>query len=125
VWKPSLCIHAAECVKALPDVYKPEEKPWIQAANADTQALQDQINKCPSGALSYYMNDQKNKIMKSNEVKAEAMKNGPLIVHCDMKVVNSDGSEVIKEGRAAFCRCGASENKPFCDGKHKQVGFEG
>ena len=55
VWKPHKCIHAGECVKALPEVYIPKEKPWIKAENASTQALKDQIAKCPSGALSYYM----------------------------------------------------------------------
>ena len=54
VWKPQKCIHAGECVKALPEVYNPKEKPWIKAENASTQALKDQIAKCPSGALSYY-----------------------------------------------------------------------
>ncbi|KYG85835.1 (4Fe-4S)-binding protein [Roseivirga seohaensis] len=55
VWKSQKCIHAGECVKALPEVYNPKEKPWIKAKNASTQALKDQIAKCPSGALSYYM----------------------------------------------------------------------
>lgn len=55
VWKPQKCVHAGECVKALPEVYNPKEKPWIKAENVSTQALKDQIAKCPSGALSYYM----------------------------------------------------------------------
>ncbi|MGW8122376.1 (4Fe-4S)-binding protein [Roseivirga echinicomitans] len=55
VWKPQKCIHAGECVKALPEVYNPKEKPWIKAENASTQDLKDQIAKCPSGALSYYI----------------------------------------------------------------------
>ena len=54
VWKPGLCIHAGECVKALPEVYNPNEKPWIKVENGTTEALQAQIKKCPSGALSYY-----------------------------------------------------------------------
>ena len=56
VWKSTLCQHAGECVKALPQVYKPKEKPWINANGADTQALKDQICLCPSGALSWVMN---------------------------------------------------------------------
>jgi uncharacterized Fe-S cluster protein YjdI len=56
VWKPKTCIHAAECVKALPNVYNPKEKPWIKVENATTEELKQQIMKCPSGALSYYMN---------------------------------------------------------------------
>ena len=56
IWKPEKCTHAAECVKALPQVYNPMERPWIKIENATTEQLKNQINKCPSGALSYYMN---------------------------------------------------------------------
>lgn len=55
-WKPETCIHAGECVKNLPQVYNPKEKPWIKIENATTEELKAQINKCPSGALSYYEN---------------------------------------------------------------------
>jgi uncharacterized Fe-S cluster protein YjdI len=57
VWKPKMCIHAGECVKTLPEVYKPREKPWISIENASTEELKSQIGKCPSGALSYYKNE--------------------------------------------------------------------
>jgi uncharacterized Fe-S cluster protein YjdI len=57
VWKPLTCIHAGECTKALPNVYRPKEKPWIAIENATTEELKSQINKCPSGALSFSMND--------------------------------------------------------------------
>ena len=56
VWQPKLCQHAAVCVKSLPKVYKPKEKPWIAIENASTEALIKQINNCPSGALSFYEN---------------------------------------------------------------------
>jgi uncharacterized Fe-S cluster protein YjdI len=56
VWKPDTCIHAGECVRNLPKVYNPTEKPWIKMENATTEELKNQINKCPSGALSYYEN---------------------------------------------------------------------
>ncbi|WP_298539551.1 (4Fe-4S)-binding protein [uncultured Aquimarina sp.] len=56
VWKPGKCIHAGVCVKTLPKVYDPNGKPWIQPENASTAALKSQIEACPSGALSYYMN---------------------------------------------------------------------
>ncbi len=58
VWQPKLCQHSAVCVKTLPNVYKPDEKPWISIENASTQELKNQINKCPSGALIYYENKQ-------------------------------------------------------------------
>lgn len=53
IWKPELCQHAGVCVKLLPKVYNPKEKPWIKVENATTEALKNQISKCPSGALSY------------------------------------------------------------------------
>jgi len=53
VWKPGLCEHAGECVRALPEVYKPKGKPWISPELAGIQELKDQIAKCPSAALSW------------------------------------------------------------------------
>jgi len=52
-WKPETCIHAAECVKRLPKVYKPREKPWLSIENATTEELKTQLSACPSGALSF------------------------------------------------------------------------
>lgn len=57
IWKPDLCIHSGICVKTLPDVYNTKERPWIKIENATTQELISQIDKCPSGALSYRMNE--------------------------------------------------------------------
>ena len=56
VWKANKCIHSGICVKSLPNVYHPKEKPWIKPELASTQELKARINKCPSGALSFYMN---------------------------------------------------------------------
>lgn len=52
IWKPKLCIHSGVCVKTLPRVYNPKERPWIKPENATTQELIDQVANCPSGALS-------------------------------------------------------------------------
>ncbi|MBW8243688.1 (4Fe-4S)-binding protein [Muricauda oceani] len=53
IWKPKKCIHAGICVKTLPKVYDPKAKPWITPENASAEALKNQINNCPSGALSF------------------------------------------------------------------------
>ncbi|MBY2898005.1 (4Fe-4S)-binding protein [Bacteroides fragilis] len=53
IWQPELCQHAGICVKTLPNVYHPKERPWIKMENATTEELIAQIKKCPSGALSY------------------------------------------------------------------------
>lgn len=56
IWQPNICQHTGICVRTLPQVYRPQERPWIKIENATTEQLIDQINKCPSGALSYRMN---------------------------------------------------------------------
>ena len=52
VWKPRTCIHAAECVKNLPRVFNPREKPWIKMGNAESEKIIVVVRKCPSGAIS-------------------------------------------------------------------------
>lgn len=124
VWKPKACIHAAECVKALPKVYNPKIRPWLKIENATTEELKDQIMKCPSGALSYYMNEGENQESQTMETKVEIMKNGPLLVYGTLKVTNKDGLSETKNKTTAFCRCGESNNKPYCDGAHIKAGFK-
>lgn len=52
LWQPAICTHSGVCVKTLPKVYNPQEKPWVKITNASTQELIDQVGLCPSGALS-------------------------------------------------------------------------
>lgn len=126
-WKPSKCIHAAECVKALPEVYKPNEKPWITAKNASIEELKSQIKKCPSGALSYFIKGEDSQTSESAtlETKVEILENGPLLIYGTLKVTDKDGHSEVKNKTTAFCRCGASENKPYCDGNHVKAEFKG
>ncbi len=49
--------------------------------------------------------------------------NGPMLVQGDVTVIGTDGSEIDRGGRVAFCRCGASATKPFCDRSHMANGF--
>ncbi len=128
VWKPRLCIHSEVCVKTLPEVYRPTEKPWIRTEFASIDELKDQIEKCPSAALSYYMKNEsdndKNESM-SEDTKVEVLANGPLLVHGQLEVKGSDGNVETKKRTTAFCRCGASTNKPYCDGTHNKIDFVG
>ena len=51
--------------------------------------------------------------------------NGPLVVTGPVKLVDPEGNEIsVDRDRIALCRCGASQNKPFCDGSHRRIGFE-
>ena len=51
-------------------------------------------------------------------------KNGPLLISGNFRMVTGSGRVAWSGQKAALCRCGQSTNKPFCDGKHKSVGFE-
>lgn len=53
LWEPAKCQHAAICVKMLPNVYHPKDKPWITPEKATAEELKKQIDNCPTGALSY------------------------------------------------------------------------
>ncbi len=126
VWKPKKCIHSAVCVNTLPEVYDPDAKPWIQPENASTDALKSQIDKCPSGALTYYMNNEGPKAEEpSAETKVEVIANGPLMVYGTLEVTDANGNSEEKKRATAFCRCGVSNNKPYCDGSHNDANFVG
>ena len=60
-WDQSKCIHAGVCVRSLPNVYNPKKRPWVKIENASTEELKAQINNCPSGALSYTLNENNDK----------------------------------------------------------------
>jgi uncharacterized Fe-S cluster protein YjdI len=124
VWKPDACIHSGICVKGLAEVFQPKEKPWIKIDAASTDALVKQVKACPSGALSYYMNGEDNKTSETLDTKVEVLADGPLLVYGTLKVTHKDGSQETKNRTTAFCRCGASKNKPYCDGAHVDMGFK-
>ena len=126
VWKSELCTHSGNCVRGLPDVFKPNSRPWIHMDAASTDALVSQVNKCPSGALTYFVNDANNEDSQAAiDVRVEVLDKGPLIVKGEIEVVDTDGNVEIKKRSTAFCRCGASANKPYCDGAHNKISFEG
>ena len=58
------------------------------------------------------------------EVNIEVRKNGPYIVTGPVELKDADGNKYPSEARMALCRCGASTEKPFCDGTHSKVGFQ-
>lgn len=125
VWQPEICIHSGVCFKGLPSVFQPRVRPWIKIDAASTEAIVKQVKACPSGALSYYRNSEGDENEDSLETKVEVRENGPLLVYGTLKVKHKDGKEEIKNKTTAFCRCGGSNNKPFCDGAHNKNDFIG
>jgi len=98
---------------------------------ASTEAIIAQVRKCPSGALSYYLNAEGEQAIQK-DIRSEAAsimnieikKNGPILITTDCIITHGDGSQETKQGTTALCRCGQSANKPYCDGTHRKVGFE-
>ena len=129
VWQPEVCIHSAICWRGqqgLSTVFDPRKKPWVNMNGSDSETIMKKIDQCPSGALSYFKNSESSHdpIMESETI-VELSPNGPLMVYGNLTIKNANGETQRKSKITAFCRCGASQNKPYCDGSHTKIGFEG
>jgi CDGSH-type Zn-finger protein/uncharacterized Fe-S cluster protein YjdI len=116
---PQRCIHAGNCVRGLPAVFRAGARgAWIFPDEADADALAALIETCPSGALSYDLrHGLAEKKPELNTITVEI--DGPIAVVADFTLNDEEQDSY----RVTFCRCGASQNKPWCDGAHKQAGF--
>ncbi len=56
VWESGNCIHSGNCVRNNPNVFQPKEKPWIKIDASTSEKIIETVNKCPSGALTFYRN---------------------------------------------------------------------
>lgn len=116
-FSPARCIHAAKCVEALPRVFNPDARPWIQPDAAPASAAADAIRNCPSGALRYTLKQGEPEQPLASPV-GQIKANGPIFVRGAMTLNKKP------EARLALCRCGASHNKPLCDNSHREVRFK-
>ncbi|MCW3465531.1 (4Fe-4S)-binding protein [Chitinophaga nivalis] len=128
VWKPHVCVHSEICFHGLAAVFNPNQQPWINIQGADTERIIAQVKQCPSGALSYYLNSEADTATgQAPDITAESivepLPNGPLLVYGNIVVKDADGHEKHRSKVTAFCRCGASSNKPYCDGTHTKINF--
>jgi uncharacterized Fe-S cluster protein YjdI len=57
IWQPEKCTHSGNCVRGLPKVFNPRKKPWIDVTQASSEQLINQVKRCHSGAVSYYIKD--------------------------------------------------------------------
>jgi CDGSH-type Zn-finger protein/uncharacterized Fe-S cluster protein YjdI len=113
------CIHARFCVLGLPRVYKANvQGPWIDPDAASLETNIAVAHNCPSGAIHYERHDGGPKESPPQVNLVRLRENGPYAVVAPLSI---DG--VFTGYRATLCRCGASANKPFCDGSHNAAGF--
>jgi CDGSH-type Zn-finger protein len=121
-----ICSHAAECVNNLSSVFKLGSRPWINPDGSKMNDIIEVVRRCPSGALSYSIDgveyrdpeEQRNPTV-------TVLKNGPYHITGGIELIgeNIQFGEGASKEHYTLCRCGASENKPFCDGAHKSSKF--
>lgn len=134
------CIHARECVRGLPAVFDPDRRPWIDpdavrasdasqsdadgSSTAGADELAEVIERCPTGALHYERRDGGLAEAVPDENTVTVAPDGPHYLRGDVELTTPDGDALLSDTRVALCRCGASDNKPLCDGNHRNVDFE-
>lgn len=118
----SICAHAGFCTDNLAAVFRMRQEPWIDADAADVEEIIATIQMCPSGALSYSVEDGENN-QQYHQAEIRIAPNGPYLVNGGPDLVDANWGEGASKSRYSLCRCGASKNKPFCDGSHWDIGF--
>ena len=118
----SICAHAGYCTDKLADVFRMKQEPWIDPDAAAVEEIIAVIRSCPSGALSYTL------VEGSDDSIAEqgifVAPNGPYVVSGCPDLEDTLWAEGAQRQKYTLCRCGASKNKPFCDGSHWSVEFK-
>jgi len=122
----SLCMHASFCNNKVTSMRR--LMPDSNDIQVRTQIV-SMVEHCPSGALTYRLNKLDIDLEPSlpqeiNVVSEEDLCGGPLFVTGGIDVERSDGEPLETRNRVTLCRCGASKNKPYCDGSHKKANWE-
>jgi CDGSH-type Zn-finger protein len=118
----AICSHAGYCTDGLPTVFKYRSEPWIDPDGAEVEAIIATIRKCPSGALSYSLGG----VEYRDQQRAPSItvtKDGPYAVVGGVRLIDQAWGQGASTEHYTLCRCGASKNKPFCDGTHWSIGF--
>ncbi len=113
----SICAHSGICTDRLASVFRLKKEPWIHPNAASRDEIIATVQGCPSGALSYSVDDPE-RHEQEGEPTIFVAPNGPYVVSGGLDLLNSTPAEGASTERFTLCRCGGSKNKPFCDGTH-------
>src|SRR5438046_3878252 len=91
------------------------------ATQANAEEIANIVQRCPSGALHFRRADEGAQEPAPGRTEVRIMRDGPLHFRGELEIHTP--TAVLKETRAALCRCGASRNKPFCDNSHADIAF--
>jgi CDGSH-type Zn-finger protein/uncharacterized Fe-S cluster protein YjdI len=119
LYETKKCIHARFCVTGAPKVFLANVKgPWIDPDGIEVDKLVEIAHACPSGAIRYHRKDGKHDEVAPQVNLIAIREAGPYAVRAPI-LLNGEFAGF----RATLCRCGASQNKPFCDGSHHEANF--
>ena len=118
----SICAHAGVCTDNLASVFRMKQEPWIDPDAASVEEIIAVIQKCPSGALSYSLENTENPDQ-DQEPAIFIAPNGPYVVSGCPDLLDTIWREGASKQQYTLCRCGASKNKPYCDGSHWSIEF--
>lgn len=121
-WDSSRCVHTGICLRSLHDVFNLRATPWVNVEAATTDEIVATIEKCPSGALSYTRTNGPGEVPPETTTVVPSP-NGPLYVRGRVEVRDAEHELIAAGYRMTLCRCGHSQNQPFCDLSHRDVGF--
>jgi CDGSH-type Zn-finger protein len=85
--------------------------------------IAETIMTCPTGALHFERLDGGPQEAQVGTTTIDVRPNGPLYIRGHIRIEGPGGHVIREDTRVALCRCGHSNNKPFCDGTHRQIGF--
>jgi len=118
----AVCAHAGFCTDGLKKVFRTGIEPWIDADGAAVDEIVAAIHKCPSGALGYAI-DGEEAASPARAPQVLVTDNGPYAVSGGIELMGVQFGDGASREHYTLCRCGASANKPFCDGSHWRVEF--
>jgi CDGSH-type Zn-finger protein/truncated hemoglobin YjbI len=125
------CAHSGFCTERLSSVFHQGQEPFVTPSGARMDDIVRAVRACPSGALSFAIDGREARdqvdIVRARAV--EISKDGPYRVTGGIPLVDQGGAPVARNAGASLehyslCRCGQSQNKPFCSGMHWYVRFQ-
>lgn len=119
----TICSHSMQCVNNLNSVFDINKQPWIDPDKARAKEIMEVIKKCPSGALSYTIGGKTVRNF-DREQEITISKDGPYNIRGGVVLNVGDELQPPAKEHYALCRCGASKNKPYCDGSHSEIDFK-
>ena len=148
-WKPSTCVHASYCYRELIEVFDPSRRPWVDMNGSTTEKIIEVVNLCPTDALSWKWNDDKKnedvgsdqlnhikfrrpelqniteEVREEEPVSVKIMIDGPIVLKGNFTLQYDGNKKEVRDSMISICRCGVSGHQPFCDGRHRKIGFNG